>query len=233
MAIAVGQHTSASTTGASAVTGNLTTQASGSVIVLICGYSSGGFTSVSDSKSNSYTTAVAEIADASMGAAARILYKENATGGATHNFTLTATAGSLLVVEITGAKTSGALDKAPIGLVDTASPFTSTSTGTLTQAAELAVGGIVSNAGGTASFTAGASFTRQDQITDGTQFWCSALGTLITAATTAINTSWTEAGTSRSLNLIATFMEAAAGDTLMGRSFYEFAEAPRWRSHDR
>lgn len=215
MAINIGQHAAAAHATV-ATTAGVTTQGSGSTFVLFCIYDSGSFTSVADSKGNTYASLIAELNDGPGGFACRALYCENGTGGASHTFTLTAGLPSVFMVEVTGGLTSGILDKAPTALQDNASPYASTTTGVLSQAAELAIGFIGSNCGGTANHVSGGSFAagdRLDQVTDGTNFWTGATNAKVVAATTALATSWTEALSSRTINMIATFKEGAGGGT--------------------
>jgi hypothetical protein len=200
-------------TGASATTVGVATAATGNRILIGCGYNSGSFVSVADNKGNTYTDVIAELSDGPGGFAHRVVGCENANGGAGHTFTLTAGLPSIMPDVTTGAA-NPSTDAAPVALSDTASPYTSSSTGVLAQAAERAVTFIITNTGGSANHVLGGSFAsgdRDGQVTDGTQFWTCAKGSKIVAATTALQSSWTEAsGTNRSIVSIVTLKEAAA-----------------------
>jgi hypothetical protein len=201
-------------TAATAVTAGVTTAATGNTIRIGCVYNSGSFVSVTDNKGNTYTDEVAEVNDAPGGFAGRVVKCDNAVGGAGHTFTLTAGLPSIFPDVTIGAPASTPGDTHPVGLSDVASPYQSSSTGTLAQAAERAITWIFTNTGGTANHVLGGSFAsgdRDGQVTDGTQFWTGAKGSKVVAATTALQSSWTEAsGTNRSLNFIVTLKEAAA-----------------------
>src|SRR5262245_54702078 len=79
----------------------------GSLFACNAGYF-GTFSAISDANGNSYSTAVAEVADTGNGKL-RQGYKENATGGASTTWTLTLTANNyptMNCIAVTGAKTS-------------------------------------------------------------------------------------------------------------------------------
>lgn len=165
-AIAVVQIESCSAHGATTcTTGNLTTT-TGNLFVVSTSYCCAAFTSITDSKSNSYATnAIADTNDGD-GGTIRQDYKESGTGGATHNWTLTGASGAFFgtisVMEVSGAASS------PLDLVasqsDAGTAVTSGSTATTSQADELLIG-----VGGTinlATFTndGGAGWTERHNI---------------------------------------------------------------------
>src|SRR5690349_4202069 len=129
--------------GASPTSGSLTTQATGSTIVVFVGwYGNRTISSVTDNKGNTYTQIQSSIqysGDTLFRAAA--FYKQNAAGGSGHtvtaNFSGSADLAAIFFIEVTGGLTSGILDQNPAGNEDTTDPYTSTTTGTTAQANEL------------------------------------------------------------------------------------------------
>jgi len=225
MAIAVGATSKGHSTSSSALaTTGVTTQASGSVFVaaVIFG-ATATFTSIVDSKSNTYTQIGTEISNGSTGAnyKARLYYVENGTGGSSHTATVnlnTAEVVTILFAEITGALTSGALDQSD-GRRDTTSPFGLAAGLTTVQANELLLsflGGVSGNNPATHAETCLGSSTIQSgaEETDGSQFWTGAIATAIKSSTGTFNPSWTESGnTTDSVVFLATFKAAASGGT--------------------
>lgn len=171
--IAVANSVSASADGASFITtSNITSAASGSLFICDgAAWAPGaGAVNITDSKSNSYSRPIyignaynAEVQGGQW-------YKENGTGGATHNFTLTYdVTGDLAIAckEVTGALTSGALDKLAYnedngGGITTG--LTSNSTATTAQNDELFAGlGATYISAGSTSFTAQSGFTENQE----------------------------------------------------------------------
>lgn len=164
MSIALGQHTVAFSSGATAITtGNLTTGAAGSTFW--AGLEGGtSFSSLADSKSNTYALIGTE-ATVFGSVKVRRMKAVNGAGGASHNWTYTMSASnfcSIWVIEITSADTTESLDQQNSNL-DTASPWDSPSV-TTTVANELLIAfGVDDSSGaGTWSVTAGNSFTLLD-----------------------------------------------------------------------
>lgn len=152
---------------ANITTGNLTTTTGNLFVVNGCYHTLGGnFVSLTDSKSNTYTTAIGELTSASeAGLRARQSYKENGTGGATHNWTLTIdTAGypTMAVAEISDVKTTGSLDRTASKSDNTGTSGTSTATSTTIQAEEMLIGSGCSCTANNATLTTTASGFTED-----------------------------------------------------------------------
>jgi hypothetical protein len=170
--IAVVQSVGSSTFGVSSVTTSNITTTGGNLLICDAAYYQNGasFTSVTDSKSNTYAHAITEFASAfDSESRARQLYKENASGGASHNFTLTMTGNAYMALackEVSGALTSGALDKTATKSDNNGSSVTSSTTTTTAQANELLAGGgsIAEELGGSTNFTATGSFTENQNF---------------------------------------------------------------------
>ena len=223
MTIAVGATSKGhSNSSSSLATTGVTTQASGSIfVVAVIWGATATFTSITDSKSNTYTQIGTEISNGSTGAnyRARLYYKENGTGGSSHTATInlsTAEVVTILFAEITGALTSSALDQSD-GRRDTSSPFTLAAGLSTAQADELLLsflGGVSGSNPATHAESGLGSSTVQSgaEETDGSQFWTGAIATAVKSSTGTFNPSWTESGnTTDSAVFLATFKASAAG----------------------
>lgn len=216
MAIAVGATSkgrSASTT--SQATTGVTTQASGSAFVVAFIWDTGNFSSIADSKSNTYTQIGTEQVN-SDSAKIRAYYVENGTGGSSHTATVNLSVASpitVLFAEITGGLTSGILDQSDIRW-DTASPYTLAAGLTTTQAAELLLSFLGGNSGSNPATHAESglgSSTIQIEETNGASFYTAAIATSIKSSTGTFNPSWTETGSTKGGVMLATLKEAAGG----------------------
>jgi hypothetical protein len=196
MAVTVGVHSSAAaTSNLSLTTSGVTTQTSGSTFV-ICAiiHSTASVSSIGDNKGNTYTVMGTTIAG--NGGSNKLVryYCQNGAGGAGHTAsvtTATAIGPSLFFVELIGAKLSGGPSIANQNQ-DSATPYTSPSTGSLAANAGLIsvfVGGS-ENSGTVNAETSG--FTVQETVTDGVNFWTGALATRIGTAASTYQASWTE-----------------------------------------
>lgn len=220
MAIGVGVTTKGRSAGAASIaTTGVTTQAAGSTFVIGLIWGAGAtFTSLVDSKSNTYTQlGVLDLDPDGSGAHTRMYYCQNGTGGASHTATLTISGSNSLAVmflEITGAATAS-FDLGN-GNQDTASPYTSPAI-TTTQAAELLVGFFGGNsASNPATHAESTGFTIQASAeeTNGASFYTCCLATRIVAATSSYNDSFTESGSTRGSAYIIGFKElVSAGGT--------------------
>jgi len=202
-------------------TPGLTTQATGSTFIIAAQWSrnSGTFSSVSDSKGNTYTLIDTQLDWDGVNGGARLYYCENGTGGASHTatFTLTGSNGPLTVFfgEITGGLTSGILDQ-HTRREDTASPFTLAAGLTTTQADELLVAFFAGNSGSNPATHAesglgSSTIQTASEETNGASFWTAAIATAVKSATGTFNPSWTESGGTSAAVFLATFKAAAAG----------------------
>src|SRR5262249_20372092 len=148
MAIAVVQSVSQTGELVTSITTPSVTTTSGNLLIADCSYykSDGSFTSVTDSKSNTYTDSIAEVlSSANSLIAYRQQYKENGAGGSSHTFTLQISGSSpyptMAVKEVSGAVTSGALDKTATKNDNSGTTGgTSSATATTAQADELLAG---------------------------------------------------------------------------------------------
>lgn len=212
MAISVGQHTAAASVGAATTvtTSSITTAASGSTIDVFCEVDA-GINTPTDNKGNTYVATTALVTNS--GISSRRFRCENATGGAGHTVTFTAShSGNLniFVTEVLGALTASAMDQ-QASVVDSSSPFTVTS-GTTTQAAELALASMAGNSATTpATHAESTGYTVLDQVNTGGPDWTGATAWKVLSATGTQTPSFTEAsGTTAGVHIV-TYKEAAGG----------------------
>lgn len=196
--------------GSTATTTAGTTTASGSTFVIAVSWDqTGGTVTISDSKGNTYTGQGTAQVDGA-GGYCRLYVCQNGTGGASHTATISTTSSSYPVIhliEITGAETAS-LDQIAQG-ADAATPWTLTSP-TLSQAAEVVICVCINNDTTSGSY-ASSNFTVLSSETDGSNYWTSAVGSLVVAATSAVTPSWTRGtGTGAGLAL-ATFKQSSGG----------------------
>ena len=193
------------------------TASSGSLIVVAFSiYRPGGHSiAVNDNKGNTYV----EVTGASISGASvvtSIWYCENASGGSGHTVTITDNSGAEFhgaALEITGALTSGALDKA--NAQDDASDTTphTGSTGTLTQADEIVVivTGNYTNGTGLSGIAVDGGWTQVSEHLNPT-FQPGEVDYQIVSATTALEGGWTISGVTASwVSAIASFKAASGG----------------------
>lgn len=223
MTIALGAHVSAATgaSGLAITTATRTTAASGSTFsVAVVWFASGGVgaaPTVTDSKLNTYVQVGAALTNGNNRCA--IFECVNGTGGTLHTFTATFLANqdviSIWANEITGALTASPRDQAPGGNDDTASPYTSLTTGTTAQANEILIAyGFTLSVSGTEVFTWGNSFvgTGDDQTNANADFTGTS-GTLIVSAIGTYQASFTStgAGSTEALVFIVSYKDATPG----------------------
>jgi hypothetical protein len=221
VSIALGQHTSWTGAGPGTfASSSLTTAASGSTFVIFCDVETAAFTGVSDSKSNVWTPFSGP--PSSFGNTAFAYYCENATGGAGHTFSATASAGfpSMWVVEITGGLTSGIVDGTPAKQADASSPFSAGGI-TTSQADELLLAFCGTDAGGSVTHTHGNSFTEIDAITDGSNFWTGATSYKVVSSTNTYDTSVATNTGANSMNWLIGFKAAAATGSTPGAAWQQ------------
>lgn len=215
MAIAVGQTSKGRTgSGTSQATTGVTTAASGSTFVILAIWDTTSFTSIADSKGNTYTLMNTELAWGIGNAKSRMYYCANGTGGASHTATLTISGtGSLLVcfLEITGAATAS-FDTSN-RQTDAASPFVAPSLSNA-QAASMYVAGEVGDSGSNpATLAESTGFTVQSAATEtnGASFYTGGLATLIVASIASRAASFTQTGSNNTAVWEAIFKESAGG----------------------
>lgn len=174
--------------------------------------------SVSDG-TNSYTRARTSTWDASNARVVELWYKENASGvssGATITATASVTSDAnvnmIAAAYVTGVETASALDAVNSTRYAPSTSYASGSTGTLSQADEIAFGVAAGyTASSAATVTEGSGFTQivERQQGSGAQEFIH-LAYEIVAATTALNYQPSLSVTSYGASLIATFKAAAA-----------------------
>lgn len=205
----------ATAAGTSQATGSVTTQATGSL--LIAGelfQSTATFSSIADSKSNAYTQLGTEQNFATGNGRARLYYKENAAGGASHTATFT-NVGSAAITdffgEFTGALTAGALDGTVQQVNDSASPFTLAITPSAGNRLLVALfGGDSGSNPATHAESSGFTIISNADETNGASFWtgCLAYRIVVGDGTTVFTASFTETGGSSCSIILAAFKEA-------------------------
>lgn len=218
-AIAVVQTVSCSSHAAASCTTGAITTTNGNLFVASSSWmfhSLVSFTSVTDSKSNAYTNAIADTIDtASNEYTIRQDYKAAGSGGASHTFTATLSDAyfvSLSVIEVSGAS-STPLDQTATGADGNGTSHSTSSTSTTSQANELLIGN--STAGDNITFTCGGSYTERTNIpADGgvnTSGLLNCSRNVTSASTYAFD--FSTSGLARTSSGISTWKEAAAGGT--------------------
>lgn len=216
MPIANGQTIAFSQAGVGILTsGNLTTQATGSCFIIAAAVDVGEFSSLADSKGNTYVRVGTLQSFDSSGADMHVFYCENGVGGAAHNWTIDVTGVSEpisgVVLEVTGGVLSGILDQSG-QRNDTASPFTLTSGLTTTQANELLVAIMAGNSGSaSATHAESTGFSIASEVVNGASVWTLAIAYRNVTATGTYNCSFTEAGGTNAGVFLLTFKELGAG----------------------
>lgn len=221
MSASVGQHTQTFST-VQVLTLDLpsvNTAASGSTF-FVGGFSTGNVTQriPTDSKSNTFAVLAGPTTDSVASYTGSTWYCEGGAGGSSHVVTVrssgVATTGVLAgyLVEIVAGAAGGVLDQAPAGLNDTSSPFTTNTSGTTTQADEIAI--LYYSTGTTAAgpevITWGNGFTQIDAQGDG-NFVTGGTAYKVLSSTGTVQGSITSAGagTTETIGFVATFKAGA------------------------
>jgi hypothetical protein len=211
------------------------TTSSGSGFIVLALWSGGAFSSLVDSKSNTWNLIGSEISFAGASGHARAYYSEldAAKVGASHTVTISqggTGAMSIFVIEVGGGTIPSIFDK-QASTTDSTSPYASGATASTTQAIELIVGALGGNSGSnpathaidsSSTPTSGWAITSAAEETNGTSFWSGGLASVRVTSTGTYNGAWTESGASSDLAIFtATFKEAAAGgDTLFAQAIF-------------
>lgn len=193
------------------------TTTSGSTLFAFVWWSSAPFTSITDSKSNTWTQIGAE----QTGSAhkSRLYYAKNITGGAGHTVTLnlgSADGCSIIMIEITVADTVSPIDQSD-QRDDTTSPFTLAAGLTTTQASEVLLSflaGTSSSNPATHAESGLGSSTIQDEVLNGSTFWTGAVATKEVTSTGTFNPSWTESGATTGHVYLVTVKTTPPGPTI-------------------
>lgn len=213
--MSIGAHTfKASLVSVASITTNaINTQSAGSTFVVFVAYTTGptSLTITDNATGNSYTS-LATAVDSGVGYSAQPFKAVNANGKSGHTFTVTFNGGNAIgtiwVVELIGVSTSP-VDQVPAGNFDNASPYTSNTSGTTTQASEVALAMCATGtASGTETITWGGSqvFTTIDEQGD-TNGATGATAFLNLSATGTVQSSFTASGggTADAISFVATF----------------------------
>lgn len=211
-AIAVVQTVSCSAHGATSCTTGAVTTTNGNLFVANSSYCCAAFTSVTDSKSNSYGNAIAATSDAD-GGTIRQDFIAAGTGGASHTFTLTGASGaffgSLSVIEVSGAAASP-LDKTATGQ-DSGTSHTTSNTATTSQADELLIGVGASIDITTYTTDTGAGWTERTNIATDVNTEGILTGSRVVSATGTYAYTYTSGTNDDFAQGISTWKAAAAG----------------------
>lgn len=165
------------------------------VVAVINGYNGvPGTGSITDNKGNTYTR---DFTTAPISGGPEIwiaVYSARiATGGATHTVTFTQAGVDILnidLAEVSGQPTSGAFDKSATNFATSVGPYTSGSTGALSQADEIAFVSASVDTGAGATITQDATYTLIGEQELGSAGDVSNVAYRIVTAATAINHSW-------------------------------------------
>lgn len=205
--------------GLTQTTAGLTTTTGNTFEILVqWSRNSGTFSSVADSKGNTYTIVDTQLNWEGVNGG-WIRYRcENGTGGATHTATVTLTGSNgpitLFFTEYSGLAASSQLDQHD-RREDTASAFTLAAGLTTTQNDEILVLFAAGNSGSnpaTHAETGLGSSTIQTacEETNGASFWTGFIATAVKSSTGAFNPSVTESGATAMAIGLATYKAAAA-----------------------
>lgn len=203
-------------------TSDLTTT-TGNLFVASVGYCCADFTSVTDSKSNSYGDSIAELTEGAF-TRGRQQYVANGAGGATHNFTLTGASaafyGTLSVSEVSGAATTSPLDQTATDTdaLGHGTSHATAATGTTAQANELFIGfGTGSTVNSAYTTDTGAGWTELTNITTDIDTEGLLTGYKIVSATGTFTYTYTSNQDASYVHGISTWKEAAGGTTTPSR----------------
>lgn len=207
--IAVVQSVSAAGSVVSSITtANITTTPANLIIGDTNFYPTGSFLSFTDSKSNSYTNNIPEHGSVVGG---REEYNENIAGGSSHNFTLTLSGvgyPTIAVTEVSGHAASP-FDKSAIVEDASGTTHTTASTGTLSQAAELAIG--MGYPSSTSDLSVSAPWTQLENISNNGSHGGIITAYQIVSANTALTFTFVTSVSLLSVGQISTWKQAAGG----------------------
>lgn len=218
MAAAVAQYAIGRTSnGTSVTTAAINTAGSGRTFLVVAS-DAGDMSTPTDNKSNTYTALGSGNSNA--GNLLRAWICVNGTGGSGHQATGTkSSAGypSMLLLEISGALTSGANDSGAYNQGgDDFTPYTLTTTGaSLAQADNLVVGAFTHNNSGTTDATVGSPFTMVGQESDSTQYWPLAVASRNTSATDPVTVSFERTNPGMQTGLLIIVIKSAAGGSIV------------------
>ena len=214
MSLSLGVHTVASASASVVTSAGINTAASGNGFVALFWWSSGvAFTSLVDSRSQTWVQIGSETLDATFGGRFRAYYVPNNAGGTGQTVTLTVSATGTLTIyvfEVTTTNGAGILiDQNTAFNLQKASPFVSPSM-TTTVANDFIVGIAADNESASATYTAGSGYTLIN-VEQNTSFWTGMCEWKIGASITSYTADYTNANVTTSDIGILSFSEAAAG----------------------
>jgi len=222
MTIAIGGHTA--TAGSATSSAITTTGGSGTVFAISVGwYGTVSITGLTgklgaSSDGNTYTQVGSTVAGVDTSFKTATFECVGGAGGASHTF-IAAFSGSptlvaVIPVEVTGTTTSSPRDQAPAILDDNTSPYTSNTTGTTSQADEIAITFFhtYTNTAGPEVITRTDGYTALDTMSD-PAVWTGGSAYKVLTATGTQQSSFTSsgAGTNDALSAIITYKAAAGG----------------------
>ena len=200
-------------------TGSITTTGSGSsFFVLFCSGSGATVTSVTDSKSNTYTL-LGSSTNTNDGIKIWVYYAENGTGGASHTFTVDMSGNSLMVagIEVTGAATASIIDASNTAYDTGGTPFNCSVTSTVDDTLFL---GFVLASTTTGTWTANGGFTLGETAVNGTAAFRTAWAYKQVAGASANDPAWTSSNGVNDIAMVGCAVKpaaAAAGQPTMRR----------------
>lgn len=213
-AVLVGARGVAGGSSSNATTGGTTTTGSTFAVCLLY-TTSGSISSITDSKSNSYTLGVSQD-NLTADITAAIYYCENGTGGASHTATVNFSGSvdsTVWLIEITGAATAS-FDQVA-SAQDGSDPYQVTSP-TLSQAAECVLTLFGADRGSTGTISTSDS-TLIDSEPAGTSGWAGGVSKVITSSTSAVTVSFSDAhGTHPDTLALVTFKQASGAASFSG-----------------
>ena len=188
----------------------ITTQSSGSAFFVVIATSSGStISSVTDSKSNTYSL-VTTILEANDGVRLHLYGTENGTGGASHDFTANFSAGGgygIGAIEVIGAPTSSVIDVTNTQY-DQTSPFVCAVT--TTEADTLLLAFIMTAQAGGGTFSVGGSFSIDQQASVANPM---AIASRAGATATTYDPAWTHSLYSAMARITIAVKSAGGGGT--------------------
>lgn len=226
MAASVGVHAhiQGTTSTLTLTTPGVATQATGSTFLgsaIAAGASN--ISSVQDNKTNAYSQIQTSF-NTSFGSSMAWYRKENGLGGAGHTFTSTLLSGQVQTVyfdEVLGAATSSVLDQSVVFVGDASSPFTTNTTGTTTQADEIAFAFYGTDTpSGTETITWGNGFTQIDA--DGnSSFVTGGIAFKVLSATGTVQGSITSSVATDTAGAVLTFKALASAPTDPPQNYFQ------------
>lgn len=209
--IAVAQTASCEAQGATTCSAGPITTTNGNTFVASVGFCCAAFTSVTDSKGNTYTDVISELVTGGTHGLQQATIA--GVGGATHSFTLTggsaAFFATLSVTEISGAAASP-LDQTATDTDATGTSHATAATSTTAQADELLIGFGTSTTLVSYTNDSGAGWTEQTNVTTDVDSEGLITGSKVVSAIGTYTYTYTTSGNAETVHGISTWKSAAA-----------------------